>query len=250
MDNENKKKETVKKASVKKAPAKRTTSTKKDATSKSVAKKATTTKRAVKKDIKPVEEVKTTLNETVEVPKEEVKEIVSINTNEVECVYCHKKFERGYTICPHCHKRQKNSVGIIFFIVLAVAFLFAILVFHFIEKKFNNTNNVEEYKASCVLVDYESLVRHAKDYKDKDIRVIGEVVDISGYDDGVGNVMEITINANQFENGREQLITVEYTDSDYDNGFLIGDIITIYGKYTNINGSTPNIEAKYVVFGK
>ena len=233
MDKENKKK-TVNnsKNSAKKSEPKKTTT-------KSGTKKSSTTKNSTIKKVAPV-------NENIK----ENNQSEIINDNLIECVYCHQKFEKGYTICPHCRKRQKNSISLMFFIVILSILLFAIICFHFIEKSIGKNNTEEDYKQSCELVDYENLVRHPKDYKNKDIRVIGDVIDVTGYDDGFGNVMQITINANQFENGEEQLITIDYTDKDYSQGFLIGDTITVYGEYTNINGNIPNITAKYIIFGK
>ena len=246
MDNENKKTTTNKSTAKKNSATKKTNTTKAVKTKAKTTPKKTTTKKVAHKPKKE-------LNETVKIASVQEKVEISTpkNDNMKECIYCHKEFEKGYTICPHCHKRQKSSVGIIFFIVFALIFLFSIICFHFINKYLGNNNkSAYEYQNSCVLVDYENLIRNPKDYKNKDIKVIGEVVSVSGYDDGFSNNMEITINANLFENDVEQLITIVFTDKDYSQGFIEGDIITVYGKYTYINGNTPEIEAKYIIFGK
>jgi len=256
MNNENKKKTTTKKTntSVRKSATETTSAkkvaSKKENVKKAVPKKETVNKVATQTTTRAKSEPQKNLNETVKVEQKAVKEVeTEKNTNLKECVYCHKTFEKGYTICPHCHKRQKKNIGLIFFILCAVTFLFGIICFHFIEKYLFNTDNENDYKASCVLVDYENLVRHPVDYKGKTVRVIGTVVEVNGYDDGFGNNMEITINANQFDNGKEQLVTIDFSDKDYTQGFITGDLITVYGKYNSIDGNIPRIEAKYIVLG-
>lgn len=210
-----------------------------------------TAKKTTIKKAKKVE-TKNDLNETINLKKDALNEIkIAKDENLIECKYCHKNYEKGYTICPHCHKRQKTtSIGIAFFITFAIIFLIGIITFHFIEKYLTNPQPEIDYKLTCQLVDYENLVRHPKDYKNKDIKVIGQVVNVEGYDDGISNNMTITINVNLFENGINQLITIEYNDYKYEQGFLAGDLITVYGKYTSINGNIPNISAEYIVFGK
>lgn len=175
------------------------------------------------------------LNETVEVKsKPKLTKIENNNLDE-----------------KHSDNNQNNSNFLIFFIIIAIILLFAIIVFHFVEKGINKAKDVEQqYKTNCVLVDYENLVRHPKEYLKRNVQVIGEVIDVTGYDDGFGNNMEIRINANQFENGIEQIITINYYDSDYNQSFLKGDNIAVYGKYIKINGNIPTVEAKYIVFRK
>ncbi len=233
--------------------------TKKTTTTKTVTKKTTKTSEVKKEPVKKVvkkssikkEEEPVIINETVsltpeviteEQPKEEL----------VECIHCHKGFEKGLTICPHCRKRQKSNIAILFFIVFGCVFLLAIICFHFVEKYVigNNSNYKDDYKENCILVDFENLVRHPKEYKHKDVKVIGTVMSVEGYDSGFSNNMVITINANLFENGVEQTMTVSFNDKEYSQGFLVGDLITIYGEYTEINGNVPNIKAKYIAFGR
>ena len=223
---------------------KKTKTTTKKTTEKKPIRK-TTTKRGVKKAQKAEPNLNETItNQTVQ------KEEVIINDNLIECNNCHQKFEKGYSICPHCHKRQTPSVSLTFFIVFAVVFLFGIITFHFVDKYVLKNVVETDYKDTCVLVDYENLVRHPKDYRSKDVKVIGEIVSVEGIDTGYGNNMHITINANLFENGAEHLITIDYSDTTYDQGFIEGDLITVYGTYESINGNIPNINAKFIVFGK
>lgn len=230
---------------------------KKTATKKTTVKKSTTKKEPVKKeiikkeqpkDIKKVKEkVEPNLNETIIVKEENKKEPI-INHNLIECNFCHQKYDKGYSICPHCHKRQKPSISLTFFIIFALVFIFGIITFHFVNKYIIKNVDID-YKSSCILVDYENLVRHPKEYKGKDIRIIGEVVEVEGYDTNYGNSMIITLNANLFDDGTKHLITVNYIDRTYNEGFIAGDIVTVYGKYQSINGNIPNIKAEYIIFG-
>lgn len=244
-------KETSKKKPVAKKNTKEKSSTKKTTTKSSETKKKTvkrtTPKSTIKKEEKPL-----VLNETVNLEAETVTVESKPELVMTECMHCHKEFEKGLTICPHCRKRQKSNIAVLFFIVFGCVFLLAIICFHFIDRYIigENVNYKEDYKKNCVLVDFENLVRHPKDYKNKDVKVIGTVLSVDGYDSGFSNSMEITINANLFDNGVEQIMTISYNDKDYNQGFLVGDLITAYGKYTEINGNRPNIEAKYIAFGR
>ncbi len=221
----------------------KSTAEKKTTTTKKVAKKPVAKKTIKKKDFEQ------NLNETV-LSVDVQKEVVINNDNLIECNNCHEKYEKGYTICPHCHKRQKTSVSLAFFIVFAVVFLFGIISFHFIDKYLFNKVAQNDYKDNCVLVDYENLVRRPKDYRGKAVKVIGHVVSVEGTDTGYGNKMRITINANLFDDGLEHFVTIDYSDTLYEQGFIEGDLITVYGDYTSINGNIPNINAKYIIFGK
>ena len=166
------------------------------------------------------------------------------------CIHCHNYFDKGLTICPHCRKRQtNNSFGLTIAIVFGLVFLLFIIAGYFVDKYMINTSNEEEYKTSCKLVSYENLIRVPKDYKNQKIKIIGTVVSVSGIDDGYGNEMKISLNANLFENGTEQIIQVNFRDKDYSQGFMKGDLITVYGEYTAINGNEPEIDAEYIVFG-
>lgn len=214
--------------------------------------KKKSTKKTSTSKAKPKKEKNISLNETVNLAndkKEETKEQVSVVSGQM-CIHCHNYFDKGLTICPHCRKRQtNNSIGLTIAVVFCLVFLLFIIAGYFVDKYMMTSSNEEEYKTSCKLVSYENLIRVPKDYKNKDVKVIGTVVSVDGIDEGYGNSMTLTINANLFENGTEQLIEVNFTDKDYSQGFIKGDLITVYGNYSAINGNEPEIDAKYIVFG-
>lgn len=181
--------------------------------------------------------------------KAKIKEDVFIAPATVECRHCHKDFEKGLTVCPYCRKSQKDQTGTIVITILSVILLISIIGNHFINLYYEKPVNESDYKFNCRLTSYEEMVRSPKDFKYKDVKVIGKVVDVEGKDVSYGNAMTVTIDANLFSGDSEQLITFKYTDKNYEMGFIEGDIVTIYGSYKSINGNTPFIDAKYIVFG-
>lgn len=208
--------------------------------------KKVATKKATKKEVKPK------LNETVKITKEEkiINHELKVDNNLQECMYCHKQFEKGMTICPHCRKRQSDNTFIVVTVVLLLIFMIIIIGSHFLNKYNEKSESDLEYKSTCNLVAYENLIRYANQYKNKNIKIFGKVVSVEGWDEGYANNMTITLNANLFNDGIEQLVIIEFKDKDYNHGLLEGDLITVYGTYEAINGNTPTIKAKYIAYGQ
>lgn len=196
-------------------------------------------------DIKKSPIKKTTTK--VIVPKKDI--IFTDNVSANKCKHCHKYFEKELLICPYCNRDQKDNVGKIIIFVLSVILLLSIIGNHFIDKYYENQVSEAEYKYNCKLHSYEELVRKPKKYKKTNIKVIGQVIKVEGVDVSYGNVMNVTLDANLFDGPNEQLITFEFTDKNYELGFIEGDLITVYGEYTSINGNIPFVKAKYIVFG-
>jgi len=168
---------------------------------------------------------------------------------QVKCKYCHESFAEGLPICPHCRRSNKSQTGKIVIAVLAVILLLCIIASHFVEKYQTGQISENDYKYNCVLVSYEDLVRNTKEYKGKDVKLIGKVIEVLGYDFDFGNNISVTMNINLFDETIEKRVVFDYVDKDYSSGLIEGDIITVYGKFTAINGNTPQIDAKYIVFG-
>ncbi len=233
----------------KKAPVKKSAAKSKKTMAGSIKKEAEKKTKTVNPKNKTA---KAKLNETVNITKkaETVTKILPSTENEIECVYCHNKFEKGMSICPYCHKKQKSSNGLIFLLIGIAIFITIIICSHFVDSYIINPPlSEEEYKENCELMSYESLVRVPKDYKGKDVKVIGKVVDIVGTDNGFGNSMTITIDAGLFNDDVKSYIEVTFLDTKYEQGFMAGDMLTVYGTYTEINGNIPTISAKYIVLG-
>lgn len=192
------------------------------------------------------------LNPTVPISKlpknKEVKKVEKAKQETVECRYCFKDFKKGLTICPYCHKSQKDQTGTVIIGILLVILLLCIIGNHFLDLYFTKPMNESEYKINCRLTSYEELVKKPKEFKYSDIRVIGKVVDVDGDDVSYGNIMTVTIDANLFNEDYEQLITFKYVDKEYNTGLIKGDIVSVYGKYQSINGNVPYVEAKYINF--
>ncbi len=180
-------------------------------------------------------------------PKKDIVFLDNVSAN--KCKHCHKFFEKELVICPFCHKNQKDNLGKIVIVVLAIILLLSIIGTHFLNKYYENQVSAETYKLNCKLLSYEDLVRKPNIYKGTNVKIIGKVLKVEGVDVSYGNVMNVTLDANLFEGTSKQLITFEYTDKKYEIGFIEGDLITVYGEYISINGNNPFIKAKYIVFG-
>ena len=182
--------------------------------------------------------------------KKEINNIIEEKLDVQRCKYCHKYFDKGLTVCPHCRKNQNiNAVGIMTSILIALFALLMLFTYFYMNKQANKTTP-GEYKSTCVLVSYEDLIRSPKNTLNKTVKLIGKVVSVEGHDNGItGNTMTITLNINLFDTGTEQLVKVQFTDENYSQGFLKDDLIEVYGVYSEINGNMPTITAKYIDFG-
>jgi hypothetical protein len=227
-------------------------------------KKKTSSKKVVNKKaktgVKKEKQVKQELNETVNLTKHDVnnakKEVIHEtdhaiidSLNKQECIHCHKFFDKGLTICPYCRRSQKDKTGPIVIVILAIILLLSIIISYFVSKYNDVSVSAVDYEKSCKLVAYEDLVRKPKKYKNEAVKIIGVVESVTGTDTDYGNKMVITINANMFDETTEQRVIVNFDDKDYSQGFIKGDTISIYGTFSKINGNTPVIDAKYIVFG-
>lgn len=227
---------------------------------KNVKKAAATKEKQIKKDLNNLEEEIATkkaatlnsLNEVKNNIKENITNKIEENLNVDQCKYCHKFFDKGLTVCPHCRKNQNiSTVSTIITILIAIFALLLLFTYFFMDNQNKNKLTPEEYKSTCVLVSYEDLVRSPKNTMYKTVKLIGKVVSVEGHDNGItGNSMIIKINVNLFSNQAEQIVEIKFNDKDYKQGFLTNDLVEVYGKYTQINGNVPTIEAEYIDFSK
>lgn len=227
---------------------------------KNVKKVADTKEKQIKKDLNNLEEEIATkkaatlnsLNEVKDNIEENITNKIEENLNVDQCKYCHKFFDKGLTVCPHCRKNQNiSTVSTIITILIAIFALLLLFTYFFMDNQNKNKLTPEEYKSTCVLVSYEDLVRSPKNTMYKTVKLIGKVVSVEGHDNGItGNSMTIKININLFANQAEQIVEIKFNDKDYKQGFLTDDLVEVYGKYTQINGNIPTIEAEYIDFSK
>lgn len=227
---------------------------------KKVKKAAATKEKQIKKDLNNLEEEIATkkaatlnsLNEVKNNIEENITNKIEENLNVDQCKYCHKFFDKGLTVCPHCRKNQNiSTVSTVITILIAIFALLLLFTYFFMDNQNKNKLTPEEYKSTCALVSYEDLVRSPKNTMYKTVKLIGKVVSVEGHDNGItGNSMTIKININLFANQAEQLVEIKFNDKDYKQGFLTDDLIEVYGKYTQINGNVPTIEAEYIDFSK
>lgn len=227
---------------------------------KNVKKAAATKEKQIKKDLNNLEEEIATkkaatlnsLNEVKNNIEENITNKIEENLNVDQCKYCHKFFDKGLTVCPHCRKNQNiSTVSTVITILIAIFALLLLFTYFFMDNQNKNKLTPEEYKSTCVLVSYEDLVRSPKNTMYKTVKLIGKVVSVEGHDNGItGNSMIIKINVNLFSNQAEQIVEIKFNDKDYKQGFLTNDLVEVYGKYTQINGNVPTIEAEYIDFSK
>ena len=227
---------------------------------KNVKKAAATKEKQIKKDLNNLEEEIATkkaatlnsLNEVKDNIEENITNKIEENLNVDQCKYCHKFFDKGLTVCPHCRKNQNiSTVSTVITILIAIFALLLLFTYFFMDNQNKNKLTPEEYKSTCVLVSYEDLVRSPKNTMYKTVKLIGKVVSVEGHDNGItGNSMIIKINVNLFSNQAEQIVEIKFNDKDYKQGFLTNDLVEVYGKYTQINGNVPTIEAEYIDFSK
>ena len=227
---------------------------------KNVKKAAATKEKQIKKDLNNLEEEIATkkaatlnsLNEVKNNIEENITNKIEENLNVDQCKYCHKFFDKGLTVCPHCRKNQNiSTVSTVITILIAIFALLLLFTYFFMDNQNKNKLTPEEYKSTCALVSYEDLVRSPKNTMYKTVKLIGKVVSVEGHDNGItGNSMTIKINVNLFANQAEQIVEIKFNDKDYKQGFLTDDLVEVYGKYTQINGNVPTIEAEYIDFSK
>lgn len=227
---------------------------------KNVKKAAATKEKQIKKDLNNLEEEIATkkaatlnsLNEVKNNIEENITNKIEENLNVDQCKYCHKFFDKGLTVCPHCRKNKNiSTVSTVITILIAIFALLLLFTYFFMDNQNKNKLTPEEYKSTCVLVSYEDLVRSPKNTMYKTVKLIGKVVSVEGHDNGItGNSMTIKININLFANQAEQIVEIKFNDKDYKQGFLTDDLVEVYGKYTQINGNVPTIEAEYIDFSK
>lgn len=220
--------------------------------------KAAKTKRNINKKVNDIkeeiadakEQSLNKLNEIKDDAKKDINEVIEEKLDVQKCKYCHKYFDKGLTVCPHCRKNQQiNTVSLITSTLIVLFILLLVFTYFFMNKQINKITP-EEYKSTCVIVSYEDLIRSPKNTLNKAVKLIGKVVSVEGHDNGItGNTMTITLNINLFDTGTEQLVKVVFTDKNYSQGFLKDDLIEVYGMYTEINGNMPTIIAEYIDFG-
>jgi hypothetical protein len=125
----------------------------------------------------------------------------------------------------------------------------------------NNTQNeivVDEtkYKDECIEKSYEELARNPDNVKGTKVKVTGEVIQVTEYN----NKTELRVNITKEEYGYyTDTIYVTYVPKNGEDKILENDIITIYGtakgdySYTSIMGAKvtlPKIDADFIEINK
>lgn len=108
----------------------------------------------------------------------------------------------------------------------------------------------EDYKSSCISVDYDDVARNPSNYEGTDITVSGTVLQVS---EGWFDSVTLRVSSNGGVTGDIWYVT--YTRDENESRILEDDYITIYGEstgvtsYTTVLGSSvtiPSIKAKII----
>lgn len=154
-------------------------------------------------------------------------------------------FKKDITL--HEDREYNENIKVILIIIIAILLVSLALLFN-VRNKAKNYNE-KDYKYIATTVSYEDLVRNPGELKEKIVKVYGKVTNVKGVDVKSGNIMEITMDANLFDDELVYTVNLDYVDTDYKHGFIEGDLITVYGRYKRIDGNTPYLEAKYIEIG-
>jgi hypothetical protein len=127
----------------------------------------------------------------------------------------------------------------------------------------NNANEIVEevieessFKNECINKNFEELARNPEKVKGTNVKVNGEVIQVTDYN----NKIELRVNITKEEYGYyTDTIYVTYVPKAGEDKILEDDIVTIWGiaegdySYTSIMGSKvtlPKIDAKYIEINK
>ena len=151
---------------------------------------------------------------------------------------------------------------------LVLGILAMFFSFFFIINPSNNTSILQnktqneivvdetEYKDECIEKSYEELARNPDNVKGTKVKVTGEVIQVTEYN----NKTELRVNITKEEYGYyADTIYVTYVPKNGEDKILENDIITIYGtakgdySYTSIMGAKvtlPKIDADFIEINK
>lgn len=173
---------------------------------------------------------------------------------------------------PEKKKSKKGlMIGIIVAVVIVVVAMVGILALGGDDESTGTANapaaseeatmSKEDFIASCQEYTYEEIARDPDQYKGKNAKFTGQVIQVQ--EDGDDVIMRVSITKNEYDYGDgdsdvfyEDPIYVEYTQkSNSESRVLENDIVTLYGTlgglmtYESIFGeqiSIPSINAEYI----
>lgn len=154
------------------------------------------------------------------------------------CIHCSREIPIAYKKCPFCKKKQKKKR----YVLKTILVLFVLLVDYILLTYLYSPDTFiikKEYKEKCESISYKELIRENKKNIGTLIKVSGTIKDVKKRGT-IFNIITITLETN----GNEYEIIFNNKN---DIGLMDLDIITVYGKYKELKGNTPVINAKYII---
>ena len=115
-----------------------------------------------------------------------------------------------------------------------------------------STPDEATYKASCQSIAYDDLARNPDNYKGKNVKFTGKVVQV--IEDNSGSTYRINVTKGKYSSW-DDTVLVAYSPSSSSNRILEDDIVTFYGisgglyTYKSTMGASitiPSVYAKYI----
>jgi uncharacterized membrane protein YcgQ (UPF0703/DUF1980 family) len=122
------------------------------------------------------------------------------------------------------------------------------------EKQAEIKKQKDDFIKSCQKYSYDQLARNPQDYKGKNVKLTGKVVQVSENTFGNGIVLRIDITKDSY-GFYTDTVYCDYTYSEGESKILENDIVTFYGtskgdtSYTSVLGhkiTLPYIDIKYI----
>lgn len=155
-----------------------------------------------------------------------------------KCRHCNREIPINYKKCPYCKKRQDSKRSLVIKLIILLTII--INVYLFINLYGDNYMLDKNYKKYCTNVAYQDLVKKNKYYDESYVTLTGKVMKVEEV-----NRLFNRIEIEMFIDNQKEIVKVRYNNKE-SIGLLIGDEITIYGKYKRLSGNTPIINSKII----
>lgn len=155
-----------------------------------------------------------------------------------KCIHCNREIPIAYKKCPYCKKNQKKKRYLLKFIVILFILLidWNLLTILYAPDTFTIK---KDYKEKCEVVNYEVLIRENEKHKNKLITFNGIIKDVKK-SSTIFNILTIEV-----IDGIQEYKVIYNNKNNI--GFIDEDQVTIYGKFKELDGNVPIINAKYII---
>lgn len=157
--------------------------------------------------------------------------------NSKKCIHCNREIPLSYKKCPYCKKKQKRKrhilkVILILIIMLINAYLLTIL--------YSNNISFDEktYKEKCKNVTIKELIVDNKKLEEELVSIDITITDV----ESTSLLFNRVLIKGKVDNHNIYI----YFYNKESIGYLNNDTITVYGKYKELKGNKPIIDAKFI----